>query len=103
MRAARRAYAKVNLALSVGGSLPAGGLGAGMHPIASWMHAIDLFDEVEIKPLKPGEPARLEVRWAADAPRPSPIDWPPEKDLAFRGLRGIEVHVGRVLPAVVRV
>lgn len=102
MITARRAYAKVNLALSVGSPLPAGGPAAGMHPIASWMHAIDLYDEVEVRPLDRGE-SRLEVGWAPDAPRPSPIDWPPEKDLALRGLRAIEAHVARPLPALLRV
>lgn len=96
----RHAYAKVNLALSVGPPLPEGRPGAGMHPIASWMHAIDLFDEVEVRP---EGPPGLEVAWAPDAPRPTPLDWPPEKDLAWRAMGLLEREAGRTLGAAVRV
>ena len=95
-----RAFAKVNLALSVGPPLPSGGPGAGMHPIASWMHAIDLCDDVEVQPVESG--GRFQVSWAPDAPRPGPIDWAPEADLAFRAHRLLEDHAGRPLPADMR-
>ena len=49
MRVARRAYAKVNLALAVGAALPAGDAAAGMHPIESWMHCVDLADDVVVE------------------------------------------------------
>src|SRR5262245_30712590 len=98
----RRAHAKVNLALSVGAALPSGGPHAGMHPIVSWMHAIDLHDDVEVERLGAG-PSRLEVVWAADAPRPSPIDWPAEKDLASRAHALLEREVQRPLPAHIRI
>jgi len=103
MRATRRAYAKINLVLSVGPPLPPGDPRAGMHPIASWMHCIDLFDEVSIEPLEEGRASTLEVRWAADAPQPSPIDWPQERDLGFRALKLLEMEVGRPLPAAIRI
>ncbi|MFN0011492.1 MAG: 4-(cytidine 5'-diphospho)-2-C-methyl-D-erythritol kinase [Phycisphaerales bacterium] len=96
-----RAYAKVNLALAVGPPLPAGaggGAHAGFHPICSWMHAIDLFDELELTRLPAGESSRYDISWAADAPRPSPIDWPVEKDLCMRAHRAIEARAGRTLP-----
>jgi 4-diphosphocytidyl-2-C-methyl-D-erythritol kinase len=102
MPIARRAYAKVNLALSVGPPLPPGDPNAGLHPIASWIHAIDLFDTVEVARLD-AEPSRLEIRWAPDAPRPSPIDWPAEKDLASRAHRLLERETGRALPALIRI
>ncbi len=96
--ATRRAYAKVNLALAVGPPIPAGLPNAGFHPIASWMHAINLFDEVGARPLGSGEPSRFRVEWAGDAPRRTPIDWPIEKDLAFRAHAALERGAGRSLP-----
>ena len=40
------------------------------------------------------------MRWAEDAPRRTEIDWPIEKDLAFRALRALESHFGRALPVL---
>lgn len=100
-----RAYAKVNLCLSVGAPL-AQGPHAGFHPIASWMQAIDLYDEITILPT-PGKDSDYTVRWADDAPRPTSIDWPPEKDLAVRAHRAVEASIretcGRTLPARIEV
>jgi 4-diphosphocytidyl-2-C-methyl-D-erythritol kinase len=98
VRIARDAFAKVNLALDVGTPLA-----SGLHPIASWMAPIDLRDSVEIERLPDDTPARLEVSWAHDAPRPSPIDWPHEKDLSMRALRALERALGRTLPAAIQV
>ncbi len=95
----RRAYAKVNLTLAVGQPLPAGDAHAGMHPIASWMHAIDLWDDVQIERGARGD---ISIAWAPDAPRASPIDWPTEKDLGARAHRLMEREAGRELPAAVR-
>lgn len=92
----RRAYAKVNLSLSVGPPEPVGAARAGWHPIASWMHAIDLWDELELS--KTSGESGLEVTWAANAPRPTPIDWAMERDLAARAQRALEGQVGRTLP-----
>jgi 4-diphosphocytidyl-2-C-methyl-D-erythritol kinase len=96
----RRAYAKVNLMLSVGPPLPAGDARPGMHPIASWMHAVDLFDDVEVEPARQ---AGLDVSWAKDAPRPSAIDWSREKDLVWRALGVLERSTACALPARIRV
>jgi 4-diphosphocytidyl-2-C-methyl-D-erythritol kinase len=98
-----RAYAKVNLCLSVGAPEPAGSPKAGWHAIASWMQCIDLHDEVHLSKGPEGQPGSVAVRWADDAPRPSPIDWPVEKDLAHRALRALEAHVGQPLPVAVEV
>lgn len=95
-RITRRAYAKINLALSVGPAEPVGTANAGMHPITSWMHAIDLFDDVSIEAVE-GQ-SQYEIDWAADAPRPSEIDWPVEKDLVVRAHRLLEERAGRALP-----
>jgi 4-diphosphocytidyl-2-C-methyl-D-erythritol kinase len=69
-----------------------------MHPISSWMSAIDLGDDLTLRALEPGEASRWRVAWADDAPRPSPIDWPIEKDLAVRAHRALEARCGRTLP-----
>lgn len=96
----RLAHAKINLSLAVGpvdaATGPAGA--GGMHPISSWMSAIELADEVELAALALGEPSRHRVVWAPDAPRRSPIDWPIDKDLAVRAHRLLEAKVGRTLP-----
>lgn len=91
----RPAHAKVNLVLSVGPAQPP----RGYHPIASWMAAISLADEVEVARLADGEESRYTVAWAGDGVvRESPIDWPLEKDLAVRAHRLMEGHAGRPLP-----
>lgn len=98
------AHAKINLALAVGPPIPAGQPHAGFHPIASIMHAIDLAGTVEI--VRTGAPSGASehrVEWSPDAPRPSPIDWPMEKDLVVRAHRALETRVQRALPARVRV
>jgi len=76
----RQAHAKLNLALSVGSPGPP----KGYHPIASWMVLLELADTVELLPLEPG--LSHEIVWAPEAPKPSPIDWPVEQDLAVRAL-----------------
>lgn len=90
----RSAHAKLNLALSVGSPRPP----RGYHPIASWMALLDLADTVELVPAGPG--VTHEIRWAPDARRASPIDWPIEKDLAVRALALVESRIG---PARVRI
>jgi len=95
-----RAYAKVNLCLSVGAPEPEGPK-AGWHAIASWMHCIDLFDEVRIRRVEGA--SGVSVRWADDAPRVSEIDWQIEKDLTFRALKALEAHVGRALQVSIEV
>lgn len=97
-----RAYAKVNLALAVGPPQRPGSAKPGWHPIASWMHAVSLWDDVAVEPLPQG-PSVLDRAWAPDAPAPSPIDWPVAADLALRAHELIEREVGRALPARVRV
>jgi 4-diphosphocytidyl-2-C-methyl-D-erythritol kinase len=108
----RRAYGKINLALSVGSPYPAEHPLRGMHPIASWMHAIDLFDDVFLEPRsgenrgasrRPARDSEVEVAWAPDAPLQTEIDWPVERDLAARALRLLEAHSGEKLPVRIRV
>lgn len=100
--ARRRAYAKVNLALSVGPAIPSRGL----HPIVSWMAPVDLADDLTVSRLGEGSPSRYTVRWAADAPRRGPggtraVEWPIDQDLAVRAHRLLERRAGRALPVEV--
>lgn len=88
--------AKVNLSLSVGPPEPADMPDAGMHPIASWMAPIDLFDDLT---LEPADETTLHVQWADDAPATSPIGWLHSDDLAVRALGAIGDAVGRELSA----
>ncbi|MBY0307104.1 MAG: hypothetical protein K2Q09_00035 [Phycisphaerales bacterium] len=88
------AHAKVNLALAVGGPVPP----HGYHPICSWMTAVDVFDDVQIERLQDRVISHYDVQWAPDAPRPTPIDWPLEQDLAVRAHRFLEKIAGRPLP-----
>jgi 4-diphosphocytidyl-2-C-methyl-D-erythritol kinase len=98
----RCAPAKVNLVLSVGAPL-AQGLRAGMHPIASWMHCIELADDVVVEALADGRASSHRIAWAADAVLPTAIDWPLEDDLAVRAHRALERQVGQPLAARIEV
>lgn len=93
-----RAFAKLNLSLAVGPAIEEGPK-KGFHPIASLFAAVDLADEVEVTAGAGG----LDVAWAGDAPRPTPIDWAAEKDLAMRALAAIEGRIGRSLGVGLRV
>lgn len=91
-----RAHAKINLALAVGPALPQGGTHAGYHPIASWMHAIDLHDEIT---LTRAAETGYDMAWVDG----TPIDWTLDADLCVRAHRAIETLSGRTLPIHVRV
>ncbi|MEM1186036.1 MAG: hypothetical protein AAGI53_13680 [Planctomycetota bacterium] len=95
-----RAFAKVNLCLSVGEAIREG-VHRGMHPIASWMVPLDLCDEVEIAP---ASQRTVDVRWADG----TPVAWDIERDLATRaakllddrlGSRGYQISVRKRIPA----
>src|SRR5438105_752090 len=96
-----RAHAKLNLALSVGPPL-ADGPRAGFHPIASWFAPIDLHDTIEMEALAPGRTSRCSISWADGAPRPSPVDWPLNKDLVVRAHALLKAHAHRALPVSIR-
>lgn len=91
-----RAPAKVNLALSVGPPEPPGTPDAGMHPIASWIAAIDLFDDVT---LTESDETTLTRRWGEDAPSSAPLGWLVSDDLAVRALWLLGERLGRKLSA----
>ncbi len=85
--------AKINLALSVGSVNE-----AGMHPIGSWMIAVNLCDRLRLTINENDDGSKARICFADDAIRPCPIDWPLEKDLAYRAHRAIERYIGRRLP-----
>lgn len=86
--------AKVNLALSVG---PPDG--SGYHPIASWMAALTFGDTLTLRRLESVDTqSRYDIRFADDAPQVGTVDWPLEKDLAYRAHRALEATAGRALP-----
>lgn len=84
--------AKLNLALAVGAVDPA----SGRHPIASWMTRINFADELTIRRLSDGDPSRFDIAFVE--PESSDVDWPIEKDLAYRAHRLLEEESGRDLP-----
>lgn len=96
------AYAKVNLTLAVGPPEPPSSPRPGWHKIASWMSCIDLADDLTLARLLNGSPSTYSITWAPDAPRPTPIDWLIDKDLAVRAHRLLEQHAARPLPIDLR-
>lgn len=106
----RRAHAKLNLALAVGPPVAGEGPRAGWHRIASWMHAIDLTDEVTIERTAEDDNSehRVSVVWAADAPHrrsesDTPVEWPIESDLASKALAAMEQRLERTLPVSITI
>jgi 4-diphosphocytidyl-2-C-methyl-D-erythritol kinase len=90
---------KVNLALAVSPPEPAGAPRAGWHRICSLFTPVTLAGTVEVRPHADAtRPGTFATAWAPDAPLPSAIDWPPEKDLCWRAWRALEAHTGRTLP-----
>lgn len=83
-----RAFAKLNLALAVA---PAEHEGPrrGWHRVCSWMHAIDLRDDVRVEVDRSLHGPVLDVRWADDAPLHTgeAVAWDVEQDLALRAAR----------------
>jgi 4-diphosphocytidyl-2-C-methyl-D-erythritol kinase len=96
----RRAFAKVNLLLSVGAPEPADAAKAGWHQILSWFHAIDLADELTLERATTSiaTSSSFDIQWAPDAPRPSAIDWPLEADLSVRAHAALQSAIGKPLP-----
>ena len=90
-----RCPAKLNLALSVGAPDPELN---GLHPIASWMMAVDLCDDLELVALGDDTLSRYAILWKDDAPRPTEIDWAIRDDLAVRAHLALEDRVRRRLP-----
>ena len=86
--------AKVNLALSVGAPGSEPNADNRMHPICSWMVAVRFGDTLSLTRIE-GESV-FEIK--DDSPWGQAVDWPLDKDLAFRAHGLMQVHVGRALP-----
>lgn len=86
-----RAFAKLNLALAVAPPEREGPR-RGWHRICSWMHAIDLHDDVEVRVDRSLEGPALDARWADDAPLHAgePLGWDTEVDLALRAAKELD-------------
>lgn len=91
-----RAHAKINLALAVGPPEPPGSDHAGYHPVASWMHAVDLCDEIT---LAASDRFAADIAWSDGRP----AGWAPQDDLCVRAVRAAESLAGRALPVSLRV
>lgn len=91
--------AKINLALSV-----APPDAKGMHPIASWMVALAFGDTLTLQHVDAhkqlNQASTFNIFYASDAPVPGVIDWPLEKDLAYRAHQLLQQHAQRPLPLV---
>ena len=94
-----RMHAKVNLALAVG----CGDLLSGLHPICSWMHAIDLSDLIEIYKLPDGQESSFAIGWAQASGDDLPVDWSAEDDLVVRAHKAVEAYIHRTLGVKIRV
>ena len=94
-----RAYAKVNLALGVG----RGEGSDGLHRICSWMHSIELCDEIEISVLAPGQESEYSIGWAQSIGADQPVEWTIEQDLGVRAHKVVEEHMGKQLPVRIRI
>lgn len=84
---------KINLALSVAAPQPP----KGYHPIASWMAALALGDELTLTLATKGC-STYDLAFTPACPRQLIVDWPLERDLCVRAHRLLEQHVGRALP-----
>ncbi len=99
---AAKSYAKVNLCLAVSAPEPVGAARAGWHKIASWFHAVDLWDDVYVERATDGV-TTFEREIAANAAKSGVIDWPLEKDLGFRAIKLLEENCGERLAVKVKV
>jgi 4-diphosphocytidyl-2C-methyl-D-erythritol kinase len=85
--------AKVNLALSVGAPAEEDGL----HPICSWMIAVEFGDTLKLHRAE-ADTSSFAIHPAPDAPLVQPIDWLLERDLAHRAHALLQKELGRRLP-----
>lgn len=96
-----RAHAKLNLALTVGPPIDEPGSRThGFHPICSYMHAIGLFDEIE---MRRSETTSYDIRWVTPVGETRDVEWDIEDDLIARIHRVLSDRVGQELPCAIRV
>lgn len=87
-------YAKINLILRV-----APPTADGYHPICSWMHAIDLSDQITIELLNSNQPSKFNIHWDTG----QPVEWPIQSDLVHQAHKAFERLLGRSIPVRVEV
>ena len=66
----------------------------GYHPICSWMHAIDLSDQITIEPLNNTQPSKFTITWDTG----KPVDWPTQSDLTHQAHAVFERLLDRPIP-----
>ncbi|MDF1809655.1 MAG: hypothetical protein P1U42_08165 [Phycisphaerales bacterium] len=100
-------YAKVNLVLSVGEQIQSDEHQVrGMHPICSWMHSINLCDQIQIQRLDLGSDSRYSVLWSRRADidgnkirvQHESVEWSIDDDLGVRAHKLLESTLDRTLP-----
>ncbi len=94
-----RVHAKVNLVLSVGRAERSSGL----HPICSWIHAINVCDEIKIRKLAGKQESEYGVGWAQDDGSVVPVEWAIEDDLGVRAHKVVEAYVKKRLPVHIHI
>ena len=96
-----KAHAKINLILQVAPPIsdPSDPM-LGFHPLCSWMHSIDLADELTITPLKAGQSdaSTFDTQWANG----SKVDWPVVSDLIYKAHALLESISNRSLPCAIQ-
>jgi len=93
-----RAHAKVNLALAVDRVNE-----SGLHPICSWMHGVELHDEIEIRRVPDGRESKYAIGWKQANSDDLPVAWDQSTDLSVRAHILVETYVGRSLGVQLRV
>lgn len=92
-------YAKINLILQVAPPITdPSHQSCGMHPIYSWMHAINLADEINIEQNQDGQ-SEFDIHWKSNSKSGRrPVEWDTESDLIFRAHALLQSETNRSLP-----
>ncbi len=88
-----KSFAKLNLILRVKAVDS-----SGLHPICSWMHAVDLFDEINLQEPKDRH-STFDTRWSSG----DPVEWDIKDDLVYKAHAALERWLGWPLPVDIQV
>lgn len=103
-RISLRAHAKLNLTLGVGAPIDAPGEPThGYHPICSYMHAIELFDTIEIERAPHRGRTRFDIAWSRGDGQTEPVAWLQEQDLVVKAYKALHNHTDRDMRCSIRV
>jgi len=93
-----QSHAKINLILRVGPPIS-----DGYHPICSWMHAIDLSDQITIELLnsnqQPHQQSEFNIHWDTG----QPVQWPTQSDLVHQAHAVFERLLDRPIPVHINI